>query len=697
ATGVAGQTFSVSGSGDVSNLASKNVQAGAALASATGLVLGGSGNGGVSGNYNVLGTAGSRYTVTARGITLTGIGAIDKTYDATTTAGLSTANVAYAGMVAGDNLSLAGQGVGSFATKDAGANKTVSVSGFSLGGVDAGNYVVTQPTGLMATIGKADLAVSGISAVNKTYDASAGATLSGTAGVNGLLSDVVSLVGTGTGSFADANAGTGKTVSVSGYALTGMDAGNYNLVQPASVTATIHKADLVLSGSKTYDGTALVAGGTLTATGVAGQTFSVSGSGDVSNLASKNVQAGAALASATGLVLGGSGNGGVSGNYNVLGTAGSRYTVTARGITLTGIGAIDKTYDATTTAGLNTANVAYAGMVAGDNLSLAGQGVGSFATKDAGANKTVSVSGFSLAGVDAGNYVVTQPTGLSATIRKADLSLAGLTAADKVYDATATAALNGTASLSGLMGHDVVSLSGARTASFADKHVGASKAVTVSGYALSGADAGNYNFADHSVLSASITPASITVSGITAVDKAYDATTGVTVNTGNVTLAGKFGSDVITIASTGQFSDAAVGDGKAVSLSSVYGGADIGNYTIVGQSRAFASIRAVPVVVPDTPIVNVSATQRQQIQSAVTQLQSSVLPPQALAQPQALDLSSTLLVQQTEPGTSGTGRSQETAVTRLFDTRSGFGTPAPTLQILNGGIQLPLVANSITK
>ncbi|MGK5062010.1 YDG domain-containing protein, partial [Janthinobacterium sp. LB3P112] len=392
ATGVAGQTFSVTGAGDASNLVSKNVQAGAALGSTTGLGLGSSGNGGLAGNYNVLGTAGSSYTVTAKGITLTSIGAVDKTYDATTTATLNTANVAYSGMIAGDNVTLGGQGVGHFATKDAGANKTVTVSGFSLGGVDAGNYVVTQPTGLTATIGKADLAVSGIGAVNKTYDASAGATLSGTAGVNGLLSDVVSLVGTGSGSFADANAGTGKTVSVSGYALTGMDAGNYNLVQPAGVTATIHKADLVLSGGKAYDGSAAVAGSTLTATGVAGQTFSVSGSGDVSNLASKNVQAGAALASATGLMLGSSNNGGSSINYNVLGTAGSSYTVTAKGITLTGIGAVDKTYDATTTATLNTANVAYSGMIAGDNVTLGGQGVGHFATKDAGANKTVTVS-----------------------------------------------------------------------------------------------------------------------------------------------------------------------------------------------------------------------------------------------------------------------------------------------------------------
>ena len=78
------------------------------------------------------------------------------------------------------------------------------------------------------------------------------------------------------------------------------------------------------------------------------------GAGDPSNLSSKNVQSGAALASATGLSLGSSSNGGLASNYNAIGVAGSSYTVTAKGITLTGISALDKTYDATTTATLNT-------------------------------------------------------------------------------------------------------------------------------------------------------------------------------------------------------------------------------------------------------------------------------------------------------------------------------------------------------
>ncbi|WP_256541804.1 YDG domain-containing protein, partial [Pseudomonas sp. 21C1] len=196
--------------------------------------------------------------------------------------------------------------------------KAVTVSGYSLSGADAGNYVVTQPTGLTASITKADLVVSGVSSVDKTYDATTNATLTGSASVSALQSDVVSVAGTGTGSFADANVGVGKAVTVTGYALTGSDADNYNLVQPTGLTASINKADVTLSGSKVYDGSTAVAGSTLTATGVAGQTFTVTGSGDASNLASKNVQSGTTLGSTTGLTLGSSSNGGLSSNYNLL-------------------------------------------------------------------------------------------------------------------------------------------------------------------------------------------------------------------------------------------------------------------------------------------------------------------------------------------------------------------------------------------
>lgn len=124
------------------------------------------------------------------------------------------------------------------------------------GGINAGSYTIT-PSGLSSyvqqgylityatgtlTVNKASLTVSGISASNKVYDGTTAATLTGTAIVTALGSDVVTVGGTGVGAFADANVGTGKAVTVSGYTLGGAAAGNYTIVQPTGLTANITAA-----------------------------------------------------------------------------------------------------------------------------------------------------------------------------------------------------------------------------------------------------------------------------------------------------------------------------------------------------------------------------------------------------------------------------------------------------------------------
>ena len=136
----------------------------------------------------------------------------------------------------------------------------MTVSGYTLTGGDAGNYTVAQPAGLTAGIAPAALAVSGVRALDKTYDATTAAALAGTPAVAPLGSDAVSVAGTGSGRFADKNVGVGKAVAVSGYGLVGGDAGNYAVAQPAGLTAAIAPAPLTIAGSvraldKTYDAT----------------------------------------------------------------------------------------------------------------------------------------------------------------------------------------------------------------------------------------------------------------------------------------------------------------------------------------------------------------------------------------------------------------------------------------------------------
>ena len=71
----------------------------------------------------------------------------------------------------------------------------------------------------------------------------------GTAVINGKVGSDDVTVTAGTATFADKNVGTGKTVTFTGYSLSGADAGNYNLkAQPASVTANITAKVVKLTG-----------------------------------------------------------------------------------------------------------------------------------------------------------------------------------------------------------------------------------------------------------------------------------------------------------------------------------------------------------------------------------------------------------------------------------------------------------------
>src|SRR5205085_1070788 len=144
-------------------------------------------------------------------------------------------------------------------------------------------------------------------------------------------------------------------------------------------------------------------------------------------------------------------------------------------------------------------------------------------------------------------------------------TVAGVTAASKVYDGTTTATLNtGSAALSGVLGSDVVALaSGSATGSFATKAIGTGKAVTARGATTSGTDAGNYTLEQPTPTLHDALPI-LTVAGVTAASKVYDGTTTATLNTGSAALSGVLGSDVVALASgsaTGSFATKTIGIG----------------------------------------------------------------------------------------------------------------------------------------
>jgi ribosome-associated translation inhibitor RaiA len=149
-------------------------------------------------------------------------------------------------------------------------------------------------------------------------------------------------------------------------------------------------------------------------------------------------------------------------------------------------------------------------------------------TRTSATGKTVTVSGGSLSGADAGNYQISSVAGsTTADITRKDLGVASVTAANKVYDGTTAATLSFGAS-SGVISGDDVSITGL-SGVFSDKNVGVAKTVTVSGGSLSGADAGNYQVSSiATTTSADITRKDLGVATVTAANKVYDGTTAAT-------------------------------------------------------------------------------------------------------------------------------------------------------------------------
>jgi len=189
-------------------------------------------------------------TVVPKPVTITGLSAANKVYDGTTAATV-TGTAVINGKIADDDVSVI-KGTAAFVNKAVGTSKTVIFSGYSLGGADAENYSLSQPTAT-ANITAKPVTITGLSAANKVYDGTTTATVTGTAVINGKIAGDDVNVAAGTASFANATVGSGKTVTFSGWSLTGADAGNYSLsAQPANVTAKIELVSMVQIPAGTF-------------------------------------------------------------------------------------------------------------------------------------------------------------------------------------------------------------------------------------------------------------------------------------------------------------------------------------------------------------------------------------------------------------------------------------------------------------
>lgn len=344
---------------------------------------------------------------------------------------------------------------------------------------------------------------------DKDYDGTTAAAITGcsVSGIESVDSGNVDIdCSSATAAFDGADAGS-HNATLTGAVLTGTGSENYVLDGVDPTSGTINQATVTAhlqAGDKVYDGTDDATGYvTVTLTGVvSGEESLVDTAVDSATFADRNV--GTKTVTVT-VHLTGTG----AGNY-VLASTTLTDTATINALHITGtFTASDKVYDGTTAASVTNRSLVGVIVIAGtpDDVSLSG-GTATFSDRNVGPGKTVTLTGATLAGTDAGNYVLDSVATTTASITAKPLT-GSFTAADKQYDGT-TAATIVTRSLTGVVViagvPDDVSLVGG-TATFSDALVGTNKTVTATGFTLSGADAGNYTLnAGPWTTTASITP-----------------------------------------------------------------------------------------------------------------------------------------------------------------------------------------------
>ncbi len=459
-------------------------------------------------NYAVTLVSANTGTITAVGVTISGVSVTSRVYDGTMTAALGGTPV-FTGVIGGDIATPGAMPSATFTDKNAGNNKPVTLTapGFTLTGADAGNYTVTQPSGLTGTVTPKPITVTA-AGDSKTYDGSNSSSAAPTITSGGLVSGDGA---TWTQTFDSRNAGSGKTLTPAGTISDGNSGNNYSVTFAVVSTGTISQKPITVTAvayTKTYDGNTTAAA-LPTAPGiVAGDT-----PGFTEVYSDKNVGTSNKTLIPSGIVN--DGNNGL--NYTYTMTSVATGTISPKPITVTAV-ANSKTYDRTTSAAAIPTN---SGVASGDTASF----TEAYADKTVGTNKTLTPSG-SVSDTNSGNnYAVTLVSANTGTITAVGVTISGVSVTSRVYDGTMTAALGGTPVFTGVIGGDIATPGATPSATFTDKNAGNNKPVTLTapGFTLTGADAGNYTVTQPSGLTGTVTPKPITVTAI-ANSKVYDGT-----------------------------------------------------------------------------------------------------------------------------------------------------------------------------
>ena len=307
---------------------------------------------------------------------------------------------------------------GTAASADVGTHNVTTA--IMLAGSDAGNYTLTQPTGIDVEISKKTLTIAGVDAADREYDGTTSVSLTGGT-LNGVIGseDVSFTLNDGTAESAD----VGTRNVTAAVILAGSDAGHYTLTQPTGIAVEISQKTLTIAGvdaaDREYDGTTSVAltGGTL---------YGVIGSEDVSFTLNDGTAASAEVGThgvTTAIILAGSD----AGNYTLTQPTGIDVEISQKTLTVAaGTYKITKEYDGNTSAGTASGSLGLAGVLGSETVTVTINSVPSYVDANVGdynLNATLT-----LGGSDAGNYQLASTTlSVPASITTANLNNATIT------------------------------------------------------------------------------------------------------------------------------------------------------------------------------------------------------------------------------------------------------------------------------
>jgi hypothetical protein len=195
-------------------------------------------------------------------------------------------------------------------------------------------------------------------------------------------------------------------------------------------------------------------------------------------------------------------------NYSLSVASTPTFSITPKPLTVPDAAAANKIYDGTVAATITgTLN----SVINSDDVTLIG--TGTFNDRNVGTNKIVT-STSTLDGADAGNYSLTQPTGLTADITVRPITVAANTDS-KEYDGTTSSSVAPT--VPDLQTGDAIST--APTQSFDTPDIGSDKVLTASGLVINdGNNGNNYDISYTTNTGEIVAPTSVTWAGNTSTE-----------------------------------------------------------------------------------------------------------------------------------------------------------------------------------